>query len=411
MSGDYITQAEAAGDELDATLSDLRHNVQQVTEKLDHYDLMQKYLRRFTDSLPDAVFFVNGGMEVIYVNAASTSLLSLPAEEILRNNFLELIGFEGGGINDLINKVYDQSKNNDFSYNPVHRSYSSGTITITDYADHKIHVSLVITKVRSVGAEDYYTVIMKNVTDLVNSREEAREEREKYKALSSASTEGVIIHNDNMIEEVNDSLLKILNYDEGEVVGADVLSLVSSEYKDIVKEHNTKAIDFPYNILALSKDGNKIPVEVHRSSIERKGENHAVLIFRDISEQRNMENQLRALKASFQDARDHVLMADSSGRILYVNNSFAFFYGYRDDQLVGTDIKELAKKSNFGYVWNKGIRDNLDNGIPTQENITVDNSKGNPVRLTVQITPIVNGLKKTPTYYMVFQKIRDDNDA
>ncbi len=88
------------------------------------------------------------------------------------------------------------------------------------------------------------------------------ESQQRYRSLSSATFEGIVISRDGKILDVNDQFAKMVRYEENELVGKNISDFVAPESLDLVMANMKKMVEGPYEHLAKRKDGSVFPVEV-----------------------------------------------------------------------------------------------------------------------------------------------------
>ena len=92
-------------------------------------------------------------------------------------------------------------------------------------------------------------------------------------------------------------------------------------------------------------DGTQFPVEASMAQVQLHGVNHFVVILRDVTERKQVEAALREneqrYRTLFSQAMDGILMVDTGGNIIDVNDSFARMHGYTVDALLGTNLRDL----------------------------------------------------------------------
>jgi PAS domain S-box-containing protein len=97
----------------------------------------------------------------------------------------------------------------------------------------------------------------------------------------------------------------------------------------------------------ISKNGTKIPIHDSATSIrDDKGTIlGTVLVFRDITEQRRMEQELRDSEEKYkhiaENSIDGVGMAQN-GKIIYINDAYCTMFGYRKDELMGKNLLKVV---------------------------------------------------------------------
>jgi len=118
-----------------------------------------------------------------------------------------------------------------------------------------------------------------------------------YKTLVEKSNDAIIIHKDGIIRFVNNNTCKTTGYTEDELIGLNFLDLITDRFRPIAQKHmisRITGIDSPsiYEIEILNKSFNVIPAEINVSSIQYDGERVFMVIARDLSDRRHLEEQL-----------------------------------------------------------------------------------------------------------------------
>jgi PAS domain S-box-containing protein len=135
---------------------------------------------------------------------------------------------------------------------------------------------------------------IQDITGRKKAEESLTESEERYKTLSKASFEGVVLTEKGKVLEVNEQICKILGCKKSELVGKSVMDFVAPESKEFVIEKIKSGYNDPYEHLALKKDGTRIPVEVHGRMTTYKGKEVRVTAIRDLTGQKKAEEQMKA---------------------------------------------------------------------------------------------------------------------
>ncbi len=127
---------------------------------------------------------------------------------------------------------------------------------------------------------------------LGTSQENLQISEERFKTLSRVTFEGIVLHNDGIILDANDSLAQLLGYTSEEIIGHNAIELLfPSESHDLLYSSFDTNVTPTYEIVARKKDGTLIPVEIE-SRVVQKGDDHfLVTAVRDISERKQAEQQ------------------------------------------------------------------------------------------------------------------------
>lgn len=122
----------------------------------------------------------------------------------------------------------------------------------------------------------------------------------KYRTLVEHSLEGIMIIQDGLIKFVNPTLLKILNYEEEEIVGKDILRFSYPDDRELISESLSKFSD-NQGVRSLSefrmmhKNGEGIYMEVLSTLIQYEGKPAILTTLRDITDRKKAEAELKRL--------------------------------------------------------------------------------------------------------------------
>jgi PAS domain S-box-containing protein len=130
------------------------------------------------------------------------------------------------------------------------------------------------------------------------------ESEERYRSLSAATTEGVVLHEAGRILEVNDAFARMFGYDHPrELVGRSVLDLGTPESVPVVAAAVRDGRETPYEAVGLKRDGTTFVGELRGRSATYKGRQVRMTAIRDITERRHAEAALRASEARLSQAQ------------------------------------------------------------------------------------------------------------
>lgn len=149
----------------------------------------------------------------------------------------------------------------------------------------------------------------------------------------------------------NDSYCKAHNKTLEEIINKSVSDIWNDEiFKKIIKSHLDKCFDgyevhyqarFKFASIGLrSMDVIYYPYRNNKGIVT-----HAVVVSRDITEQKRSEKELLALKKAVETMQLGVTITDTDGKILYTNPAEANMHGYSVNDLINNDVKALAPKN------------------------------------------------------------------
>jgi PAS domain S-box-containing protein len=122
------------------------------------------------------------------------------------------------------------------------------------------------------------------------SVEEAVHESElRYKLLTEATFDGIAIHDQGVLLDVNAGLERMFGYGPGELMGRSLLDLVADESRDLVLANMQKGVNGPYEAIGCRKDGTTFPGEVVVRPCYYRGKQVRLVAGRDITARKHLE--------------------------------------------------------------------------------------------------------------------------
>jgi PAS domain S-box-containing protein len=134
-----------------------------------------------------------------------------------------------------------------------------------------------------------------DITERKEAEEKLKESEERFKSLSEASFEGIMIHIGGIIQDTNMAFAKMSGFAKPEdLIGKNGLEMIpfTPESKQKVKEHIIAQTSDPYEVGLIQQDNSVIQAETQARGIFYRGRNARVVAMRDISEKKVIENEL-----------------------------------------------------------------------------------------------------------------------
>jgi two-component system cell cycle sensor histidine kinase/response regulator CckA len=163
--------------------------------------------------------------------------------------------------------------------------------------------------------------------------EALRESEERLRALESATTEAVALHDAGRILEVNDAFVRMFGYSHpSEVIGRSVLEFGAPEGNRQVMEALRTGRETPYESTGLRKDGSVFVAELTGRAAHFRGKAVRMTAIRDITARRRAEEARRASEAGYRALVDQAIFgiyrSTPGGRLLTVNPALVRMLGY-----------------------------------------------------------------------------------
>jgi PAS domain S-box-containing protein len=124
-----------------------------------------------------------------------------------------------------------------------------------------------------------------------------RESENKYRSLSDAAFEGIVVTDKGEIIDANNTIATMFGYSSpADHVGMNILNFVSPEYREEVQNKILTGYEKPYEIQGVKKDGTNFPIQVHAKMCSFRGRQVRVTAVRDLTEQKEAEEEIRNLR-------------------------------------------------------------------------------------------------------------------
>lgn len=202
-------------------------------------------------------------------------------------------------------------------------------------------------RVIKLNGKDCAIFVTRDISKQKKSEQEIIESEEKYRKLFDNSIYGVAISKGNKSISANKKMLEIFGYDSlEEFLQIPLLDLVAPESKEIVAARIKKrrkggkvSSNLQYKI--IRKDGQTRDIELYVSDILLGNEKYAQGVFRDITESKKAERELKESEKKYstlvENAKDGVSILQND-RFIFINKELEKITGYS---------KEDFKKKNF----------------------------------------------------------------
>ncbi|NQU34250.1 MAG: PAS domain S-box protein, partial [Bacteroidetes bacterium] len=152
---------------------------------------------------------------------------------------------------------------------------------------------------------------------LLKALKNVEESETRFKALHNASFGGIAIHDKGLILDCNQGLAEISGYTVKELIGMNGLLLIAENSRELVMSNILAAYTKPYEAIGLRKNGEEYPIRLEARMIPFKGKGARVVEFRDITDIKKAENNLKGAleKATESDRLKSAFLANMSHEI------------------------------------------------------------------------------------------------
>jgi PAS domain S-box-containing protein len=200
--------------------------------------------------------------------------------------------------------------------------------------------------------------------DLINSEQQ-------YKEVVERANEGIVVIQKEIIKYVNPKIIDILGYENNEliesnfkeyVIGSEIKPLVNYYKKESKKEKNSSF----YETILKHKSGRKIYVGLSIGNIKYKGKPAELVIIRDITQKKQVEEILYQREQEFkilvEGAPDIIARFDKENRFIYINSVAEKEFGISTSDFFWKTFQEIGFSKEISDLWEKSLKSVFNSG-------------------------------------------------
>ena len=142
----------------------------------------------------------------------------------------------------------------------------------------------------------YYDGIIEDISEWKKAEQALRESEERFRILTAAAFEAIVITDHGRVVDINDQGLKLLGRERAEMVGRDALDFVSPESRQIVADNIRAERELTYEHQLMRKDGSCFHVEARTKMMHMSGRTLRMTAIQDITERQQAQQRERSLE-------------------------------------------------------------------------------------------------------------------
>ncbi len=200
----------------------------------------------------------------------------------------------------------------------------------------------------------------------------------QYEALLEKLPIGVVIHHKGIIGYANSHAHQIIGAMPGTLIGLNALDYVPREGIPAIEARIRQvAAGDPVPMVEekfIRVDGMEIDVETMAFPLYYKGQGAVQVIFRDITEKKRAEAQIRKHQTMFsqlfQNVPIAVVLLDEKGKVANVNPGFEQMFGYKEADLKSRNLNDYIVPES---LLNEGI--DLNNLIVSHKVVNIESTR------------------------------------
>jgi PAS domain S-box-containing protein len=138
-----------------------------------------------------------------------------------------------------------------------------------------------------------YRFSLKEIEERKRTEEALRQGAERFRSFAAAAFEGICVHEQGRILDLNDQFAQLFGCQRAELIGTQVLDLVTPESRPRVAQALQTRAEAAYEHLALRKDGSTFVAEVQAKQALWDGKPVRVSALRDITDRQRLQEAIR----------------------------------------------------------------------------------------------------------------------
>ncbi|HRJ62306.1 MAG TPA: PAS-domain containing protein, partial [Azospirillaceae bacterium] len=141
-----------------------------------------------------------------------------------------------------------------------------------------------------------------DVTESRAAEAQLRESEERFRKLSDSAMEGILAHENGVIVDANRAAGELLMLPAEEMIGRHLNDFIAPELHDAIIARVSRREESRIELRCLRADGQSIVIEAQNRYVQHRGRAVSMVSFRDVTEQRQAEEKLRAAKEAAERA-------------------------------------------------------------------------------------------------------------
>jgi PAS domain S-box-containing protein len=218
-----------------------------------------------------------------------------------------------------------------------------GVLVVQTYAEGLRYGEVELNILRFVSTQIAMAIERKRAADAL------RESESRLRALESATTEGIVLHENGRIVEVNDAFVRMFGFERpDEMVGRSVLELATTEGRQHVMEAIREGRVTPYEAEGLRRDGSTFVGELSGRMAHFRGRPIRMVAVRDITMRKRTEEALKSSERIFRAVINSVPIVlfawDPQGTFVLSEGKGLEALGLKPGEAVGRSVFEVYRE-------------------------------------------------------------------
>lgn len=340
-------------------IDQLKSEIRELKETQANLRTFEDRFRTIFDSMQEVYFEVDLEGNLTYFNPALCKITGASPEVLMGMNYREYTPPKTARrMYKIFSKLYRTDNPAEISeYEIINREGEPQFLELSVYL------------IKDAGGKIIgFRGIGRDITQRKMTEKALRESEERFRKLNEASFGGICMHDRGTIIYCNGELSRMTGYTPNELIGMDGMRLCAPEWRKTVREKIEMDDEGPYDIIAVKKDGSRIPVEVQSKGIPFQGKMVRVAEFRDISARKRAEEAIRKSRIRYRElykealkteelyqsllnsSADAIALLGIDQSVQFINPVFTRIFGWTLEDLKGRQIPFIPKPSRESFA-------------------------------------------------------------
>ncbi len=326
-------------------------------------DMEEKLYAVFNGLVSIPVQGYNEKREVIYWNEASSELYGYSRVEAMGKKLEDLIIPDE--MKEAVVKLIDDWHKKNI---PIESEY----LVLRNKFNKPVHVYSNHVMVQNANGEKEMFCVDMDVSPLKETEKTLMESEERFRLLSDVTFEGIIVHKDGVIIDVNKAFERISGYNRKEVLGESFFQAFRNFDADltVVKRNMMQGHARPYRIRVNRKDGKSIWLEIEGRDIDYKGSLIRIAALRDISEKVRMEIALQNAETQYESVINNSqegIFVIQNGVFVFANPTITKISGFQWEDIEGMPFMDLVFEEDRAMIVERNKKRLMGQDMPSYD--------------------------------------------
>ncbi|HWA86947.1 MAG TPA: PAS domain S-box protein [Opitutus sp.] len=290
--------------------------------------------RILVESSSDGIFLLDAAGRIVSANRAAAAMHGRTREELATLTLADVAAPEHAEmISDRLHRLATGER---LVFEAEHRRSDGSTFPLEASATPL-----------KIGTENCVLVSLRDITERKAAEASRRESEEKFRTLFDHSPVPIVLSSvpEGLIVDVNQAALRHFGYTREEAIGRTATDLAlwtdPSAREHYVGQLEATGLVEDFEAVMRVQDGRDLNILHDSRIVTLGGRLHAINTIRDITQQRQAEQEMSRLALLAKQTDNSVVIADLDQRITWTNDGFARLTGYTFDEIKGRKLTDV----------------------------------------------------------------------